>query len=162
MFSKNVLGSKLREIRTTKNLTLQHVAEAINSTKSTLSNIERGVKPASFDIVIELANYYGVSIDYLLGATDFPFPLSEKVLNIISQANNPEEIMAAIQELSKSEKSSRADGQPGSNEVNDLIKDLDEDSIKELRKYVDYLKVRQTLDKGNNESSAGLDTAGNK
>lgn len=162
MFDKNLLGVRLRELRQSNNLTQGQVADNIGCLQSSLSNIERGVKPASFDIILSLANYYGVSLDYLLGATDFPYPLSEKVVNIINQANNPEEIIATIRELSQMEKNSQTAEQSDSNEINDLIKDLDEDSINELIKYVDYLKIRQTLDRGDSEGSAGLDTASGK
>lgn len=157
MFNKDVLGLRLRTIRKTKNLTLQNVADAIGSTKSALSNIERGAKPASFDLVIALANYYEVSIDYLLGATDFPYPLSEKVLNIINQSRDPDELLAIIKEITQSEKSGQVADQPGRSKIDSLIEGLDEESMVELRKYIAFLRIRQTLDGGKDESSAGLD-----
>lgn len=142
MFNKDVLGLRLRTIRKTKNLTLQNVADAIGSTKSALSNIERGAKPASFDLVIALANYFKISIDYLLGATDFPYPLSEKVLNIVNQASDPDELMATIQKLAQSEKNSLATEQPGECKIFTLIEGLDEESLVELHKFIRYLQAR--------------------
>lgn len=162
MFSKKNFSKRLKELRVSKNLTLEELGEQVNAAKQTVGHWETGYRIPTIDVVMKLANYYGVSLDYLLGATDFPYPLSEKVVNIINQASNPEEIIAIIQELNQMEKNSQTAEQSGSNEINDLIKDLDEDSIKELKKYADYLKVRQTLDKGDNESSAGLDTASGK
>ncbi|MGS0763125.1 helix-turn-helix domain-containing protein [Syntrophomonas curvata] len=163
MFNKDILRFRLRTIRKNKNLTLQNVADAVGSTKSTISNIERGAKPASFDLVIALANYYEVSIDYLLGATDFPYPLSEKVLNIINQSRDPDELLAIIKEITQSEKSGQAAEQPGRSKIDRLLEGLDEESMVELRKYIAFLRIRQTLDGGGDENSAGLDgDAGNK
>jgi len=45
-------------------------------------------------------------------------------------------------------------------EILKSIEGLDQESIEELKKYIRYLKVRQTLDLSKDEESAGLDTKG--
>ena len=72
MIEKKVSGSRLRELRKAKGLSLKDVADQIGIYKPTLSNIERGVKPASLEMVITLADFFDVSIDYLVGRSDDP------------------------------------------------------------------------------------------
>jgi len=162
LFGKKSFGTRLRKIRKQNKYTQEQVAADIGCLRSTLSNIERGEKDPSLDMLLSLANYFEVSIDYLLGATDFPYPLSEKVLNIINQSRDPEELMDTIKKIVQSEKSGQAADQPGKSKIDSLTEGLDEESVAELKKYAEYLKIRQTLDGGTDESSAGLDgNAGN-
>jgi len=72
MINENILGVRLREIRQLRNISLGQIEKTINITKSTLSNIERGIKPASLSMVITLADFFDVSVDYLVGRTDVP------------------------------------------------------------------------------------------
>jgi len=67
LLNKNLIGSRLIELRKIKKLTQKEVADGIGCLRSTLSNIELGKKPASLDMVIALADFYEVPIDYLLG-----------------------------------------------------------------------------------------------
>lgn len=63
---------RLKELRKTNNLTLEQLGKNIGSTKATMSNYETGQKKPSLDMVIKLADYFQVSIDYLVGRTDDP------------------------------------------------------------------------------------------
>ena len=93
----------------------------------------------------------------ILGATDFPYPLSGKVLNIINQSRDPDELLAIIKEMAQSEKSGQAADQPARSNIDRLTEGLDEESMRELRKYITFLHARKTLDDGGDENSAGLD-----
>jgi len=53
-----------------KNLTLDKLAKEFNSTKGTFSNLENAKKNPSVDMILSIANYFDVSVDYLLGRTD--------------------------------------------------------------------------------------------
>lgn len=70
MFNKILFGKKIKELRTSHSVTLQTVGEALGTTKSTISNLERGVKAPSIDMMIALADYFDVSLDYLVGRSD--------------------------------------------------------------------------------------------
>jgi len=72
MFPKNISGRRLRKIRQSRNLSLKDVADALGTSKSTIGNIERETKPASLEMVINLADFFDVSIDYLVGRSDDP------------------------------------------------------------------------------------------
>ncbi len=65
-------ASRLKELRTSKELTMEQLGKDIGSTRATISNFENEQKKPSLDIVIKLADYFQVSIDYLVGRTDDP------------------------------------------------------------------------------------------
>ncbi|MDE7185952.1 MAG: helix-turn-helix domain-containing protein [Lachnospiraceae bacterium] len=59
-------GSFLKELRKEKALTQEQLAEILGVTNRSISRWENGVNMPDFDLVIELANYFGVSIDEFL------------------------------------------------------------------------------------------------
>lgn len=67
------LGDKLKKLREDKGLMQQDVCTALEIEQSTLANYENNRRIPKIDLLISIANYYGVSIDYLLGRTDTPF-----------------------------------------------------------------------------------------
>ena len=141
------------------NLKQKELGHITGMSEGAISRLESGERSPSIEVAVALANYFDVSIDYLLGATDFSYPLSEKVLNIINQSRDPEELMDTIKKIVQSEKSGQAAVQPGQSKIDSLTEGLDEESVAELKKYSEYLKMKQSLDSGHDESSAGLDTA---
>ena len=72
ILDKNVLGSRIKALRQAKSLTLQQLGEVVCSSKSVMSNIELGKKGVSVETLIALADYFNVSIDYLVGRSDDP------------------------------------------------------------------------------------------
>lgn len=67
------LGDRIKKLREDKGLTQADVCLALNIAQSTLANYETNFRSPKMDVLIAIANYYGVSIDYLLGRTDTPF-----------------------------------------------------------------------------------------
>lgn len=65
-------SSRLKQLRTSNNLTLEQLGNAVGSTRGTMGNFENGNKKPSLDMLIKLADYFNVSIDYLVGRTDDP------------------------------------------------------------------------------------------
>lgn len=63
-------SERLKELRTSKGLTMEQLAKEIDSTRGTISNFENENKKPSLDMLIKLADYFDVSIDYLVGRTD--------------------------------------------------------------------------------------------
>lgn len=70
----NVVASRIRELRTSKNLTQADFAESINTTQAALSGYERGDRTPSLDVLICIAQKYNVSIDWLCGLTEKSSP----------------------------------------------------------------------------------------
>lgn len=64
---KNNLHNVLKKLRTEKNVTQTEVAEALNISQRTYSNYETGSREPSLDTLIEMADYYNISLDILLG-----------------------------------------------------------------------------------------------
>ena len=81
-----MFGEKLKELRKTKNLTQTDIAKMFNVTDATVSTWEVGKAQPSFDILIELAKYFNVSTDYLLGITDSDKPKIEKLRQTLLEA----------------------------------------------------------------------------
>ena len=68
----SLFSLRLKKLRTSRNLTLQQLGESIGSTKATIGNLENSNKQPSLQMVVALADYFNVSIDYLVGRSDNP------------------------------------------------------------------------------------------
>lgn len=62
----------LRSIREDKDIKQKDIAQVLNVSQNTYSQYETGVISLTAEVLIKLADYYGVSIDYLLDRTDDP------------------------------------------------------------------------------------------
>ena len=60
-------GQRLRKLRNNQGLTLEDMSNKFNKTKSTFSSYETGRRKPDMDLIVELASYFNVSVDYLLG-----------------------------------------------------------------------------------------------
>lgn len=60
----------LRNIREDRDLKQKDLAAILNVSQNTYSQYETGTISLTADILIKLADYYNVSIDYLLDRTD--------------------------------------------------------------------------------------------
>lgn len=58
---------KLREIRLKKKLTQKKIAEVIGYSTGAYSKYEVGDREPPLDVLCKLADYYDVSVDYLIG-----------------------------------------------------------------------------------------------
>ena len=56
-------------LRTERNITQKDAAKDLNISQALLSHYERGARECGLDFLIKIADYYGVSCDYLLGRT---------------------------------------------------------------------------------------------
>ena len=67
---------RIRNLRVDRGLTQKQVAQYLNIKQNTYSQYEIGVLNYPLEAVIKLADFYGVSVDYLLGRTDVkePYP----------------------------------------------------------------------------------------
>ncbi len=67
---------RLRDMREDRDLTQAAVAEILHVRQNTYSQYELGVHAIPVEALCRLADFYGVSVDYLLGRTDVskPYP----------------------------------------------------------------------------------------
>ena len=71
---------RIRDMRTDRGLTQADVAKILHVSQNTYSQYEIGTTRYPLDAVVTLAEYYGVSVDYLVGLTDekTPYPRKRK------------------------------------------------------------------------------------
>ncbi len=63
---------RIRDLREDQDLKQWQLAEYLNCSQQVYSNYELGQRDIPTDVLIKLANFYHVSIDYLLGQTNNP------------------------------------------------------------------------------------------
>jgi len=63
---------RLKDIREDNDLTQAYIAKILNIKQNTYSQYETGNRQIPLDLLIKLADYYNVSIDYILRRTDNP------------------------------------------------------------------------------------------
>ena len=62
----------LRGIREDRDIKQREIAEILNVSQNTYSQYENGVISLTADVLVKLADFYGVSVDYLLDRTNNP------------------------------------------------------------------------------------------
>ena len=83
-----MLLERIKLLRRSVNLSQQEVAQKIHITREAYSMYENGHRQPPYEILISLARYYHVSVDYLLGITDFPQPIpliTEEEMEILKE-----------------------------------------------------------------------------
>ncbi|MBR5614993.1 MAG: helix-turn-helix transcriptional regulator [Clostridia bacterium] len=63
---------RLRELRKASGITQLKLALDLNTNQNTISRYETGSHEADYEMLIKIADYFEVSIDYLLERTDNP------------------------------------------------------------------------------------------
>ena len=61
---------RIRDLREDRDLKQRQVAEFLNCSQQVYSNYELGQRDIPTEILIKLSDFYGVSVDYLLGLTE--------------------------------------------------------------------------------------------
>ncbi len=63
---------RLKELRKQRNITQLKMAIDLNMNQNTISRYENGEREAGYSELIMIADYFNVSLDYLLERTDDP------------------------------------------------------------------------------------------
>ena len=66
------MQERIRKLRVDAHLTQQELGAVLGVAKNTISQYETGRNAPNDDIKIAMANYFNVSMDYLMGKTDVP------------------------------------------------------------------------------------------
>ncbi len=66
----NKFSNVLKELREEKKLSQIQFAKEFNVSQTTISGWETGYREPDFNTLIEIAKYFGVTTDYLLGLED--------------------------------------------------------------------------------------------
>ena len=63
----STLGARLQELRKQKGLTQEQLAEKLNITNQSVSKWEKDINAPDITLLVELADLFETSVDYLLG-----------------------------------------------------------------------------------------------
>ena len=63
---------RLKELRKRKGLSQLRLATDLNTTQNTISRYETSEREPGIDELIKIADYFNVSVDYLIGRTENP------------------------------------------------------------------------------------------
>ena len=74
------MKNRLKDLREDNDLNQKELADVLGVHQTTYSSYEIGKLSLTADILIKLAKYYKVSVDYLLGLTNVtqPYPKSNR------------------------------------------------------------------------------------
>lgn len=67
-----MLSKRIKQLRESHGETQQKMAENLGVSQQTIAGWEKGQRNPSLETLSTLADYFGVSVDYLLGRTDIP------------------------------------------------------------------------------------------
>lgn len=87
MSSKSI-AERLRDLRSEKKLNQDEVSEACGISRIALARYETGTRTPRAEIAARLADYYGVSVDYLLGRAE-PAPAPAPKIDIMIRSDMP-------------------------------------------------------------------------
>ena len=69
-----MIGERLKKIRTERKIKQEELAEILGVKKTSISMYETGKNDPTDKIKIEIARYFNISLDYLIGVIDEPVP----------------------------------------------------------------------------------------
>lgn len=81
-----LFGDRLKELRKEHNLTQEDIGNLCDVGKTTISNWENNITQPPFEIIKKLAEYFGVTIDYLLNFTQDDVDNMERLKQALKQA----------------------------------------------------------------------------
>ena len=100
----SVFGKRLKGLREHKEKSRAELGQELGIPESDISKYERGILEPDHDTLIKIATYFLVSLDYLLGRSDWNgvvFPDAEKIIDIFPELG---EGLSRGEELSLDEK----------------------------------------------------------
>ena len=61
------IGKRIKKLRIKNKITQKQLADGLNVSKSTISYYEKGMRNISIDILVEIADFFDVDINVLIG-----------------------------------------------------------------------------------------------
>lgn len=81
-----MFGDKLKQIRKEKNIKQEDLGKLLNVGGTTISNWENNITQPSIEQIVEIAKFFNVSTDYLMGITEDDVPKIEKLRQTLREA----------------------------------------------------------------------------
>jgi len=98
------LGYKIFTLRENKEIGQKELAKLLHVSVSTISNYEHNIHQPALRTIIKIADYFNVSVDYLLNRTNYQYPMSYLEQPLIDNYSCSDILNTVIQ-LSTSSKS---------------------------------------------------------
>ncbi len=120
---------RLKQLRKDFKLTQEELSKKLSSSRSTIAGYETERKEPDYETLKKIADFFNISIDYLLGRTDVR---SQEQNSIYQENNNSIPFLKELEALS-------------------------EESKEELEKYMQLLKIKEQVEKSKDEISSALE-----
>ena len=69
--NNNYLGKTIKELRLEEGISQRELGERLNVCNQSISFWENGQREPDLDTLVKISEYFGVSVDYLLGKSDY-------------------------------------------------------------------------------------------
>lgn len=96
-----MFGKRLADLRKKRGLSQYELAERLGFTRGQIANYEQGKREPDHDTLMKIADFFDVSIDYLLGRTNIPDPVPTIAFHRTDDpmADLPEEARKSVEEF---------------------------------------------------------------
>lgn len=89
--------NRLLLLREEKGISQENIAKLLSVTRQAYSRYERGERELGYEALLKLSQFFDVSIDYLLGYSDFYYP--DKVKTTQDYTAEERQLIEAFREL---------------------------------------------------------------
>jgi len=98
------LGDRIKQLRNEKDLTQEELADQLSLNRANIANWETNRALPDANTILQLADFFNVTTDYLMGSSDAPqtafSPKAAKLLKAISLAEElPEEKISELADI---------------------------------------------------------------
>ena len=97
MYDIGETGNRIRKLRKREGKTQEQVAEDMGIGIKTYRSIEQGKRGGSIDTILLLAEYYGISIDFLINGTEMVSDLDRLLLRL--RKTKQEKLLRIVKDL---------------------------------------------------------------
>ncbi len=79
-------GERIAELREKHGLTQEELAKILGIKRASLSHYEKNRRVPDYEVLNKIADYFQVTVDYLIGRTDDPNPLTAEHVEMFTQS----------------------------------------------------------------------------
>lgn len=126
---------RLVKLRTDKGLSQYDLAKALGLSRGQLSNYELGTRQPDNATLIKIANFFDVTTDYLLGRTDEPNDVHQRIEAALADDPDAEELITFWQELKEREDLKLLFKQ---------VRPLSDDSIRRIIRIIQAIELEES------------------
>lgn len=124
----SIFVKRLKLLRLDQKKTQQEMAEYLGIRRSTYGEYERGKIVPPYDKIEKLANYFNVSVDWIVGNTNFK--TYDEKYDVKGLPDISQDLKLILEDLQNQQKALMFDGKALDDESRELLKNSLENSIK--------------------------------